>query len=74
MTPQKACQVIYVCCWLHNKALDYGYVMDLDSIDNEEEQDPLPRQHDDPIVTERQSVLKGKTARVQLIRSHFTYL
>ena len=71
MAEAKACQVITVCCWLHNKAMDYGYELDLD-MDNADNQQPDEPQ--DPLVhtmTERQSSTKGKAARIRLIQHYF---
>ena len=82
MTPDRACEVVYVCCWLHNKAVDFGYGADpkfLNPADQPASPDLIfARRPDNYMIgdaddepNEQLRGIRGKAARTQLIYDYF---
>ena len=68
MSPAKACKVIMVCCWLHNKAVEFGYDLEDEKDKNQPELIREPRSDD---TTERAKQSIGKAARAQIVKDFF---
>lgn len=72
LAPNKVCEIICACVVLHNRALDFNYVLEEDDTDDEnDENDNSTASAQTGTLSEQARLVAGKAARDRLINNVF---